>query len=241
MRHDGSLKPIRRRKVYQEVVHQLEAMIREGRFAPGDPFLSEREIMDAFDVGRSAVREAMLSLERSGLIRVRSGERAQVTRPTAAMMVRELSTAARMLLSEDGGIAHFQEARTLLEIGLTRLAATRATDDDVARLRKALEANREAIGDHAAFGRTDVAFHYAIAEILGNPIFLSLNDAMAEWLTEQRTISGRVSTAFDDAYGAHERIFAAIANRDPDEAQKAMEAHMTEVVHHYWQERGEAR
>lgn len=241
MRHDGTLKPIRRRKVYQEVVHQLEAMIRDGRFAPGDPFLSEREIMDAFDVGRSAVREAMLSLERSGLIRVRSGERAQVTRPTAAMMVRELSTAARMLLSEDGGIAHFQEARTLLEIGIARLAAKRATDDDISRLRKALDANRESIGDYEAFGRTDVAFHYAIATIPNNPIFLSFNDAMAEWLTEQRTISGRVRTAFDDAYRAHERVFNAIANRDPDAAQKAMDTHMTEVVHHYWHERGQSK
>ncbi len=239
MQHDAILKPIRRRKVYQEVAHRLEGMIADGQFAPGDPFLSEREIMDAFDVGRSAVREAMLSLERSGLIRVRSGERAQVTRPTAKMMVRELSTAARLLLSEDGGIVHFQEARTLLETGLARRAAMMATDEDIERLRRALEANRDSIGDYEGFKRTDVAFHYALAAIAKNPIFLSFNDAMAEWLTEQRAISGQVKDAFEIAYNAHARIFQAIAARDPESAQTAMEEHMSTVVQNYWKARSE--
>jgi DNA-binding FadR family transcriptional regulator len=117
---------------------------------------------------------------------------------------------------------------------LARLAARLATDEDIARLREALEANRATIGDHDGFKRTDVAFHYAIATIPKNPIFLSFHDAMAEWLTEQRTISGRIDTAFDDAYQAHARIFEAIAGHDPTAAQTAMESHMANVVHNYW-------
>lgn len=240
MTAEAGLQPIRRRKIYEEVAHRLEEMIQGGRFSPGDPFLSEREIMDALGVGRSAVREAMLSLERSGLIRLRSGERAQVTRPSADVLVGGLSSAARIMLSEDGGVAHFQEARTLLETGLARLAAQSATDEDIARLQAALRANEAAIGNFEAFMRTDVAFHYALATIPRNPIFLSIHDAVVEWLTEQRSISGQVPTAYDDAYGCHERIFQAIADRDPARAQAAMQHHMEEVIRHYWETRGGA-
>lgn len=235
MQHETPLKPIRRRKIYEEVVHRLEDIIGNGSYAPGDAFLSEREIMDALGVGRSAVREALLSLERSGLLRLRSGERAQVSRPTAKRLVSELSGAARMMLTDDGGIAHFQQARTLLETGLARLAAKLATDEDIEKLAALLEANRLTKGDYEAFKRTDVAFHYAIAEIPRNPIFLSLNDAVAEWLTEQRTVSGKVATAFDDAFNSHVRLFEAIAAHDPQAAQSAMEDHMEQVVSHYWE------
>ena len=55
--------------------------------------------------------------------------------------------------------------------------------------------------------RTDVAFHYAIASIPQNPIFTSMHNAVAEWLTEQRAISGRTPIAFTAAFTAHERIF----------------------------------
>jgi GntR family transcriptional regulator, sialic acid-inducible nan operon repressor len=240
VQRETSLEPIRRRKIYQEVVNRLEAMIESGRFAPGDLFLSEREIMDALGVGRSAVREAMLSLERSGLIQLRSGERAQVTRPSATVLMRGLSSAARIMLSEDGGVAHLQEARTLLETGLARLAAELATDDDIARLERALKANEDAIGDFESFMRTDVEFHYAIATIPKNPIFLSFHDAVAEWLTEQRAMSGRVGSAFGDAYASHARIFAAIAGHDAAQAQAAMQEHMDQVVRHYWEVRNSA-
>src|SRR5215475_4018213 len=148
--------PIRRRKLYEDVALRIEEMIREGRYSPGDQLPAEREIMEELGVGRSAVREAMLSLQKMGLVTVSSGERARVTAPTAKALVGELSGAARLLLSQEGGIERFQQARALFEIGLARLAAQRATAEDLAKLKTALEANRAAIGDHSNFMRTDV-------------------------------------------------------------------------------------
>lgn len=226
--------PIRRRKLYEEVAARIEEMIREGRYSSGDQLPAEREIMVELGVGRSAVREAMLSLQKMGLVTVNSGERARVTTPTAKVLVSELSGAARLLLTQDGGIQSFQEARALFEIGLARLAAQRATEGDIARLKEALDANRNAIGDQGEFMRTDVAFHYAIAVIPRNPIFTSLHDAVVEWLTEQRETSGRAPAAGRAAYGAHERIFRAIAAHDPAAAQQAMQDHLDQVVKFYW-------
>jgi DNA-binding FadR family transcriptional regulator len=229
--------PIRRRKLYEEVALRIEEMIREGRYAPGDQLPAERELMEELGVGRSAVREAMLSLQRMGLVTVSSGERSRVTAPTAKVLVEELSGAARLLLSQEGGVQRFQEARALFEIGLARMAAQRATQSDLSVLREALEANRRSIGDHADFMRTDVAFHYAIAEIPGNPIFTSLYNAVVEWLTEQRGISGQARGAGEAAYAAHERVYQAIAAHDPVAAEQAMQQHLEAVVKLYWKVR----
>ena len=229
--------PIRRRKLYEDVALRIEEMIREGRYAPGDQLPAEREIMEELGVGRSAVREAMLSLQRMGLVTVSSGERARVTAPTAKVLVSELSGAARLLLAQEGGMRRFQEARALFEIGLARAAAERANEADLARLRAALEANRAAIGNHAQFMRTDVAFHYEIAQIPRNAIFTSLYNAVVEWLTEQRETSGRATGAGEAAYAAHKRIYQAIAAHDPAAAEVAMEGHLEAVVKLYWKMR----
>jgi GntR family transcriptional regulator, sialic acid-inducible nan operon repressor len=230
--------PIKRRKLHEEVALGIERLIRERRYLPGDRLPSEKEIMNEFGVGRLAVREAMLSLQKMGLVQVSSGERAKVTAPTADALVRELSGAARLLLAQDGGIKQFQEARTLFEIGLARLAAQRATGKDIEALRKALDANGRAIDDRPDFMRTDVAFHYAIAAIPGNPIFTSMYNAVVEWLTEQREISGRAPNAGRAAFAAHMRIFEAIADHDPTAAQFAMQEHLDQVAKLYWMVKG---
>ena len=227
--------PIRRRKLYEEVAARIEEMIHGGRYSAGDQLPSERELMEEMGVGRSAVREAMLSLQKMGLVTVSSGERARVTTPSATVLVRELSGAARLLLAQKGGIARFQEARMLFEIGLARLAAEKATAEDIAILGEALKANRAAIGDHRRFLETDVAFHYAIAKIPGNPIFTSLYEAVVEWLTEQRETSGRAAKAAEIAHAAHARIYEAIAAHDATAAQAEMQAHLDKVVKLYWQ------
>jgi len=227
-------RPIRRRKLYEEIVERIETAIHEGDYAPGDQLPAERELMETYGVGRSSVREALFALQRMGLVTINSGERARVALPTPSTMITELSGMARHLLAQPGGVHHFQQARLLFETGVAQLAAEHATDDDVARLGAALEANRKAIGKTPAFERTDVAFHYVLAEIPKNPIFTALHTALVEWLTEQRSTSLRARGAERAACRAHERIFKAVAARDPDAAGVAMRDHLSQVAQYYW-------
>ena len=230
--------PIRRRKLYEDVVARIEAMIHAGDYKPGDQLPSEREIMDRYGVGRTSVREALFALQKMGLVLINSGERARVRLPTAENIVGELSGAARHLLAQAGGVANFQQARALFETGLARFAARHATASQVAALEAALRANQAAIGHAERFARTDVAFHYVLAQIPDNPIFTALHAAIAEWLMEQRLISTRARGSPRAAYRAHKRIFEAIAARDADAAEVAMAEHLQEVAKFYWQVQG---
>jgi DNA-binding FadR family transcriptional regulator len=232
--HDLDQRPIRRRKLFEDVVERLETAINDGRYAPGDQLPAEREMMEAYGVGRTAIREALFALQRMGLIIINSGERARVSQPSAGTMIGELSGVARRLLAKPDGAHHFQQARGMFEVGVARLAAETATPEDIARLEAALADNRAALDRGRGFDRTDVAFHLVLAEITRNPILTALHTGLTEWLTEQRTTSLKARGSAKAAYAAHEQIYRAIVARDPQAAADAMRAHLDEVGDYYW-------
>ncbi|MEO8133839.1 MAG: transcriptional regulator NanR [Betaproteobacteria bacterium] len=227
--------PIRKRKLFHAIVEQLELAMLDGSLAPGEQLPSERELMKTFQVGRTAIREALFALDRMGLISVQNGERAIVTMPTASTLLDSMSPSIRHMLQAPDGIRHFQEARSLFEVALVRHAAEFATADDIERLAAALESNKQAIGNSDAFVETDVGFHRVLAEIARNPVFTFLHSAIAAWLKEQRTISVRQPISMERAYRAHTRIYKAIAQHDVDGAEWAVREHLEEVSRFYWQ------
>ncbi|MDF2621651.1 MAG: hypothetical protein K0S00_4310 [Xanthobacteraceae bacterium] len=229
------IQPIRRRRLYQDVSDHLERMIREGRLREGEALPSERDLMEQFQVGRPAVREALLSLQKAGLVAVSNGERARVTRPDAQHFIGELSSAARVFLSGAEGIRHFQDARQTLEVALARHAARHVTAADIARIGGALERNRRALGDLEEFERSDVAFHFEIVLVARNPLFNGVHQAVVQWLTEQRDVSLQATRAKAEALAFHERIYEAIVAHDPDAAETAMQEHLQSVAAFYWQ------
>jgi DNA-binding FadR family transcriptional regulator len=158
-----------------------------------------------------------------------------VIAPNSSALVAELSGAVRYHLAQPGGMRDFQDARAFLEIGLARHAARHATAKEVARLRTALKANEEALGDNERFVDTDVAFHYLLAEIARNPIFTTLHAALAQWLRDQRSTGVTVRGSPEAACAAHARIYRAVAAHDPDAAEEAMRGHLDEVARYYWQ------
>jgi DNA-binding FadR family transcriptional regulator len=228
---------IRRPKLYEEVVKRIELAIQNGEYAPGDQLPSERELTETFGVGRSAVREAFFALQKMGLVTINNGERARVTIPTPALIIGELSSAARRFLAIPENIRHFQQARALFEVGLVRYAAEHATSDQLEALAEALEANRKAIGDASLWERTDVGFHYVLATMPGNPIFTALHAAILGWLIEQRTTSMQARGSVHAAYRAHARIYETIAAKDVSGAERAMRNHLAAVAKYYWQVR----
>ncbi len=226
---------IRPRKLYEQIADRITAAIRSNEYSLGDVLPSERELMERFGVGRPAVREALFALQRMGLVEVRSGMRARVTEPTPDRLIGELSEAVKLFLVTNTGIRQFQDARASFEIGLARHAALHATPEDLRQLKEALRANEQAIGDFELFAKTDVEFHFILAVIRRNSIFTAMHQAIAQWLTEQRTTALRSPGEDRIAFVAHEAICEGVASGDPDRAERAMAEHLAQVGKTYWE------
>jgi GntR family transcriptional repressor for pyruvate dehydrogenase complex len=66
-------KPIRPKKISEEIVTQIKVLISDGQLKPGERVPSERELAALLGVSRPSVREAIMVLEAMGLVESRQG------------------------------------------------------------------------------------------------------------------------------------------------------------------------
>ena len=221
------MEPIKHRKLYEQVLDRLITAISSAEFPPGSQLPSERELMVQFGVGRPAVREAMLTLQQMGLVRISHGERARVIKPTANALIDQISSAMIMMLATDPrGLSHLKEARILMETGLVRMAARRATEQDIealTALQRTLHASR---GDPPKFIACDMEFHAYIAGISGNTLIAAVAKGMLGWLSRFKTELVSVRGAERLTIEEHDKILRAIAAGDADGAARAMTDHL---------------
>jgi DNA-binding FadR family transcriptional regulator len=232
--------PIQKRKLADDVRERLLSMLERGELRPGDILPSEREIMDSLGVGRPAIREAMQSLERDGLIQIRHGERARVAEPSIGRMVDQMSDSMKLLLIHSAAsLENLKDARLTFELEMARRAAERHSPNDIAALLKTVEEQEASSGDIAAFRRLDGRFHREIAALSGNPIWPALSDALFGWLNSFHihlvSVPGKERLTLDE----HRDIIAAIATGDPGAATRAMRHHLTRANDLYRKSEGD--
>jgi GntR family transcriptional regulator, sialic acid-inducible nan operon repressor len=222
------LEPIQRRKLYQEVAERLLDQIRSGAVQPGDQLPSERQLMELFGVGRPAIREALLTLQKMGLIAIAHGERARVLEPTAGSVVSQVGELAQHLLATSPqNLEHLKEARLFFEVGMVRIAAASAGAEEIAALDRAIRDQEAATRDRSAFLAQDIVFHRTIAAVSRNPIYVALSQAMLEWLGRAHIDLVRAPGAEKLTLDEHRAILDRIRARDVEGAATAMTAHLT--------------
>ncbi|MFN3322755.1 MAG: transcriptional regulator NanR [Bryobacteraceae bacterium] len=226
--HGKRAEPIIRKKLSHEVMERLLKEIESGSLSPGSRLPSERELMEMYGVGRPAVREALQGLESMGLITITHGERARVVELSTSDMFGQIDRVARHLLSTSPTtLEHLKEARLLFEVGMVRIAAERATREDVARLEEILAEMKAAAGDPQRFVQADIAFHKQVASISRNPICAAVSEAMLQWLREFHSELVRAPGNEKVTISEHARVLRRIAAKDPKGAAQAMTAHLT--------------
>jgi GntR family transcriptional regulator, transcriptional repressor for pyruvate dehydrogenase complex len=118
------------------------------------------------------------------------------------------------------------ESRLLLEVPIAGLAAQRATEEDVADLRRIVAAHAQ---DWEEAGSNDEAFHARIAQVAGNRLVAAFVTWVAEVL--QPSIRKIIEPAVVEEVmqQQHEDVVRAIERGDPDAAERAMREHLVYV------------
>lgn len=210
------------------IVDTLAASIREGRLRPGDKLPSESEIMARFDVSRTVVREALSMLQASDLVRTRHGVGTFVLDPSRSGTFRitsqDLATVADVIA--------VLELRISVETEAAGLAAQRRTTAHLRAMARALREFAESSRNDSDAVPADFRFHLEIARATGNRHFTDLMTHLGTMIiprtridTAQAAPEGRLPY-LQRVNQEHERIHAAIADRDADAARAAMRSHL---------------
>ncbi len=224
------LKPIKTRKIYEEIVEQIRELVARGELKPGDRLPSERDLVERLKVSRASIREALSALELMGLLEVRSGEGTFVRRLRSESVVAPL---AWMLTMEKGTVLELLEIRKILEVQAVGMAAERAEAEDIRELSAALERLQDDLNSPTSDGSSDHRFHYAITRATKNKIMIRLMDTISDLMkyslkaSRSKLYEGKYTPAL--LFQEHKKIYEAIVEKDVEKARNYMLAHLTGV------------
>src|SRR5438046_3807641 len=154
--------PVRRGLADQLVEHLVAAILR-GDHPPDSRLPPEDKRAELFKVSRLTVREAVQELRHKGVVRVEQGRGTFVNPATRWSPLDPTLLMARAGSAEgtEDLAVKLTEARRLVEVGVSGLAAQRRTPQDVVELRHALERMQETSdrADVDGFTQADLEFH----------------------------------------------------------------------------------
>lgn len=214
----------------------LLRLIEAEGLGPGDKLPPADQLCLKFSVSRTVVREAVASLKAEGRLRSLRGSGVYVAE------ARDIAGNLSMFMpapQEVGDILNLMEIRLAVEVEATGLAAERRTEIDLLRMGQALAQFRRNMADSSLAADADRDFHRAIADATNNGRFRLFVDEMGERLIPRRALGARFTddesrSAFLAAIDVeHQRIFAAISERRPDEARVAMRRHLEDGRRRY--------
>lgn len=218
---------IRRNKVYEAVARQIEALILE-KLKPGDKLPPERELAEMFSVSRSSIRDAIRSLELSGLVEPRQGIGTVVCEVTADSLLNPLVNA---LNRKQELVSELLEVRKMIEPPLAARAASHASEDEIGEMEDILRRQAEKMARDEMTIEEDSEFHYTIAMASGNSVVLKVLDLLMDLLRETRERSLQVPGRAQRSLAGHRQILAAIKKGNAKAAEVAMCHHIEDVEH----------
>ncbi|WMN18596.1 GntR family transcriptional regulator [Pseudomonas piscis] len=165
---------IRQRRLSDDIVERLEAMILEGTLKAGERLPAERALAEQFGVSRPSLREAIQKLTAKGLLMSRQGGGNYVVEALGSTFSDPL---LHLLENNPEAQRDLLEFRHTLEASCAYYAALRATSVDRERLTQAFEELQDCYAhanddSRSQEGAADARFHLAIAEASHNAVLL---------------------------------------------------------------------
>ncbi|WP_324749778.1 FadR/GntR family transcriptional regulator [Sphingomonas sp. LY54] len=213
------------RRLFQDIVERITALIEEGVFPPGSRLPGERELAERFGVSRVTIREAEIALQAIGKVKIKTGSGVYVSDGSVSGLD-ELPQVSAFELTE---------ARSLFESEAAALAAPIISQEGLQRLDELLVemAKDDATGDQGP-NNADREFHMMIASASGNAAI----SYVIQTLWRLRDEVPGVRAAYDSVchhdgnsrHREHADVVEALKKRDPSGARLAMRRHFNRLL-----------
>ena len=208
------------------VVRHVRELIIRGKFTPGQRLPPERELVRDIGVSRTSVRAGLQTLAAKGLLIIRHGSGTFVADGPPVLDSEPLS-----LLAALHGFTRKQmfEARRTLEVSIARMAAERASAEQLAAISDAVSGMFATCDDPQAFLVQDIRFHAGVGSASGNPILASVVEMISAMFYEQRRQTADRGRDLRPVADAHWQIYQAIRDREPGRAANLMSEHLIQA------------
>jgi len=213
-------KPLLRTRLYEQVAEQISEWIDENGLGEGDRLPPERELAARLGVSRATLSQALVALEVVGVVAVRHGDGTVLTDKAGSAKITDAIRAHANRLPE------IIEARDALETKLAALAAVRRTDEDLERIRAALDEMERDVESGGRGVEGDERFHGAVTAAAHSPLLAQMMDTISELIRETRIESLSQPGRPRDSLAGHRRIADAIQAGDLAVAAAAMHDHV---------------
>ncbi|GHS86569.1 GntR family transcriptional regulator [Synergistales bacterium] len=219
--------PLERKSRSVVVFEALKEKIRSGFWTPGEQLYTEAELVRAFHVGRSTVREALNLLKANNLV---------YTVPGMGTFVNDPSDVAKSPPALDPenlqDVLHVMEFRVAYEPYCAALAAERITNAEIDKLISCVEhqiVNISSDRDPSIFAELDMNFHYLLSQATRNALFSHSFELVREHLLRQQVLSASYAERRKRAMKYHQQIIKAFQERDARQAELVMSEHVKET------------
>lgn len=208
-----ALTPVRYRSMAEQIATALRQAIADGKLRPGARLL-EVQIAREMGTSRAPLREALIQLEREGLV-VRQPNRGTFVADLTEDLVREVAS-----------------LRGVLEGFAASLAVKRLDREDFGRLEAILKemltvARR---GDFPRMVEWDYQFHEYIMRASGHRLLYETWVGMDRKIRVYLSATNLMYTDMKAVVQGHLSILQALRRRDPQRAARVMAEHMDEVL-----------
>jgi GntR family transcriptional regulator, transcriptional repressor for pyruvate dehydrogenase complex len=210
------------KKVSESVVEQIEKMIENGTFQSGEKLPSVREMCDMFGVGRSAIRDAIITLKGKGTVNVRQGEGTYICRFDSAKLFNH-----NLVSPESSDVRELFQVRKILEPGIAEMAALYRTEKELKEIEKTFSTKS------ALSWEEDYNFHMVIAKASKNQIIFQLMQFIStttkKHMNDFHQTIQKNEHIIEKINNQHLNIFLAIKDADSARAKLNMSEHLEYV------------
>ncbi len=232
MNKDLHFKPLKKVRLYEEVVDQIKQAIYDGDLKAGDRLPSERELGRMFSVGRPTIREALRTLSVMDLIEIFPGfkgstiKKAGITQYLDA--IRE--QISWLIRTDEETLQELWAVRKYIELGVAHAAADNATREDFNKLEELIEKMEACSDDIEAYFHLAVEFHRQLALASKNKIFFMIWEIFHDILLKGYIpiLHKLFPKGPSKLFNSNIVLLNAIKTKDPDAIDKAMEKHADE-------------
>ncbi len=213
-----------------DAILKLLLYIKAHKFAPGDRLPSERTLAEKFGMGRGAIREALVTLEFMRVIdrRPNSGSYLRNQASEGSLETLVIQNNLGLPLTEKD-VREAMEVRHILELQALPIACERRTEEDLQRIRKALDESEERIKLGQTIDKQDWGFHISIVAASKNDILVRVVNAFYFLSMNRRKIYFSDMHHCKQSNAQHRRIYKAIEAQDSKLALELMEQHLGKV------------